>query len=127
MLWFSSNQAWEPTATKMVRDALGNLKNLTFEEQFKLMGCVRFGLDADDGRLLDWRAACKHARTPRKLREAMERLGARMGAFPGHWFATPVYIPLIAVSYEVWDGNQWLPGSETGFLEVLREITGEAK
>src|SRR5690606_8416175 len=68
MLWFSANQKWEPTATKAVCDSNGNIRSLTFEQQVKLCGCIRFGISADDARLLKWREACSFAGTPKLLR-----------------------------------------------------------
>ena len=52
LLWFSTNQKWEATATKVVRTDTGALRFLTFKEQEQELGCIRFGLTADDSRLL---------------------------------------------------------------------------
>ena len=51
LLWFSANQFWEPTATKMICDTNGRLRPLTYSEM-KQIGIVRFGISASDPRLM---------------------------------------------------------------------------
>ena len=82
LLWFSSHQAWEPTSTKMVRSQYGKARVLTFEEQARQFGCVRFGLPIEDPRLMDWPTACQFAGTPPSMRLKLERYGAGLGAMP---------------------------------------------
>lgn len=79
VLWFSANQKWEPTSTKMKRTPDGRFVPLTFEEMAKSVGCVRFGLDAADMRLLNWTDACEAAGTPRSTRRSMEQIGKKRG------------------------------------------------
>lgn len=102
MLWFSANQKWEPTATKGVLTPTGKYRQLTFDELVDSTGCIRFGLPADDTRLMDWKSACAFAGTPRRLREAMERIGTRDGAQPSHWFGTGEAIPLEQLRLQAW-------------------------
>lgn len=102
MLWFSSNQNWEPTATKLCGDALGSVVKMTFAQQVKVFGAVRFGLPARDVRLLDWKTACSFAGTPRETRRELERVGKKQGADSRQWFATPVQIPLSELHFQVW-------------------------
>ena len=70
MLWFSANQQWEPTATKLAANNPNgtNLFVMTFKQQAERFGCIRFGLAADDFCLLNWKDACAFAGTPRKNR-----------------------------------------------------------
>ena len=102
MLWFSANQQWEPTATKMIRNSAGATVSMTFKQQVQMVGCIRFGMGADDCRLLDWKAACAFAGTPRDSRRALERVGKKKGADPAHWFATAATIPLAELHFQVW-------------------------
>ena len=102
MLWFSANQQWEPTATKMIRNSAGATVSMTFKQQVQMVGCIRFGMGADDCRLLDWKAACAFAGTTRDSRRALERVGKKKGADPAHWFATAAPIPLTELYFQVW-------------------------
>jgi hypothetical protein len=91
LLWFSLRQDYEPTAVKL---GFGG-RAMTFEEQRAIAGCIRFGMRANDGRLMRWRRACVWAGIPKSEREAMERAGRRMGADPSHWLgcASSVDVP----------------------------------
>ena len=104
LLWFSTNQHWEPTATKFLRTAEGLVK-LTFDEQAAYYGCIRFGLMDPDTRLLHWRDACRAAGTPRQLRRKLERAGTELGANPSHWFAVATNVPLGDLLFQVWLGE----------------------
>lgn len=106
MLWFSAHQTWEPTATKMVRTRAQELVQLTFEQQAQTLGCIRFGLPAEDPRLLDWKAACDVAGTPRATRRALERAGRKQGADPAQWFATTSAVRLDELRLQAW-GADW--------------------
>lgn len=92
LLWFSANQQWEPTATKI----------FTFKQQAMTLGCIRFGLPADDPRLLNWREACLTAGTPREARRGMVQAGKKRGAHPAQWFAIIAPVPLTELRFQVW-------------------------
>lgn len=105
MLWFSANQHWEPTATKLMKNGSGGILQLTFAQQVKHAGCIRFGLAAEDPRLFNWKEACVIAGTKREMRRALEMAGKRQGANPAHWYATPAAVPLSELVFQVWDGK----------------------
>ena len=102
MLWFSANQHWEPTATKLLISKDGIVTELTFEQQAKKFGCIRFGLDADDYRLLEWKAACRMAGTTRGIRRSLEKSGRRLHANSADWFATEHRIPVSQLHFQIW-------------------------
>jgi hypothetical protein len=106
MLWFSANQKWEPTATKMWRYDSGKVLRLTFKEQANHFGCIRFGLAAADQRLLNWGDACTVAGTPRGIRRTLQKVGKKRGGNPAHWFATPETIPLAELDFQVWGWSE---------------------
>lgn len=106
MLWFSANEQWEPTATKFIRNNAGAAVPMTFKQQVQMTGCIRFGMAADDCRLLNWKAACNYAGTPRHTRLELELVGIQAGADPAHWFATAETIPLKELHFQVW-ANGW--------------------
>lgn len=108
MLWFSANQVWEPTAAKrvsMVEGEPGRLLN--FREQSDAIGCVRFGLLADDGRVMGWRLAADVAGFSPKERRALEAVGRQRGANPEHWCASASDVSLDELYFQVWFENEW--------------------
>ena len=119
MLWFSANQQCEPTAIKMVR-AQGKLVQLTFEQQAETLGFIRFGLPDNDYRLLNWRASCAVAGTPRETRRTLEKVGKRQGGNPGHWFAVSSEIRLNELRFQVWLADQWC--SAEGEIKEYAEV-----
>jgi hypothetical protein len=104
-LWFSANQNWEPTATKLLPDARGCMVQGTFDQQNELLGCIRFGIDANDPRLLKWKDACTASNTSRIVRKSLEKAGLKMGGNPTHWFATLASVPLSDLLLQVWVGH----------------------
>jgi len=102
MLWFSANQQWEPTATKMLTNKAGAMFSLTFKQQAEFFGCIRFGLAVADPRLLKWKDACTAAGTPREVRRKLEKMGKKIGGDPAHWFASAAIIPLSELHFQVW-------------------------
>ena len=107
LLWFSKNQRWEPTATKLVMTSSGPVK-LTLAEQLEQFGCIRFGLPFDDPRMMDWRKACKVASISTAERKSLETVGKQDGALPSDWFAVKEIIYLNEVSFEVYHQNKWI-------------------
>ena len=106
LLWFSSNQKWEPTATKMLITPLG-LKALSFEQQASRFGCIRFGLDKDDLRLMSWKQACDVGEIKRDARRAMELYGRKRGAKSEHWHAVCANVSLSDMTFEIWKDHSW--------------------
>ena len=102
MLWFSANQQWEPTATKDVINNRGERVHLTFKQQADRFGCIRFGLDADDIRLMKWKVACAYAGTPRETHRTLEKVGRKEGGDPAQWFATSAFILLDELHFQLW-------------------------
>nr|WP_314570308.1 hypothetical protein [uncultured Pseudomonas sp.] len=108
LLWFSRNQVWEKTATKMVSVG-GGIRSLTFNEQLAKWGCVRFSLPADDSRIMNWADACKHAGITRTVRRQLEAVGKKRGGSPSDWCAVAVSIPLSdsSLTRQRFDGKHW--------------------
>lgn len=121
MLWFSANQQWEPTATKWRTDKTGKPFPMTFKEQVKTVGCIRFGLPADDPCLLNWKAACAAAGTPRETRRSLEKVGKKKGADPANWFATLRQVALSELHFQVWAGGWFDATSPQDMADVWTE------
>lgn len=124
MLWFSANQQWEPTATKMTRDNSGKVFRMSFHQQVELAGCIRFGLSAKDPRLLNWKAACAAAGTPRETRRALEKVGKKEGADPEQWFATLATVLLDELDFQIWT-NGWHPATSPQDMATVWTETRE--
>lgn len=124
MLWFSANQQWEPTATKMMTVG-GGVVQLTFKEQVIHFGCVRFGLAATDPRLLKWKDACAVAGTLRDERRTMERVGKRKGGNPEQWFATSTNISLSELHFQLWTDAWCDTTGPQDMAEVWIDVRGQ--
>lgn len=111
MLWFSANQKWEVTATKPYASASGRMVAPSMQDVLDEGRAIRFGLLRNDPRLMGWRAACKYAGTPRRLREAMERVGIQQGGSPRDWYAVGDAIPVDDLFFQFFRDGCWAPGT----------------
>ena len=117
MVWFSSNQQWEPTATKMSRPGVkATIGSAAFKNQLANVGCVRFRFPRDDARLLQWREACKAAGISSTTRKLLEASGRRVGAEPEAWKAVAANVPLADLQLEIFGGNGWHPANPTDMV-----------
>lgn len=107
LLWFSTRQDWEPTATKAIWHPKEGFKQLTFAQQAETFGCIRFALPAEDKRLMHWADACKMAGIPAESQAALELLGRRRGADPAHWLAVHEAVMLSEVEIDIWQETHW--------------------
>ena len=107
LLWFSADQKWEATATKMYGQHGGVIRNLSFEEQLNKFGCCRFSLHADDPRLLPWKRACTAARIPKRTKLALEAAGRRQGGDPRDWFALSEQLPIEGLPFDNYMDGVW--------------------
>jgi hypothetical protein len=120
LLWFSANQNWEPTATKMIFDSSGRVRQLSFQQQAELLGCIRLGIPVDDARLLEWKEACNAAGTPRSVRRALESAGRKRGGNPVHWFGSLVSMPITDLRLQAWTDGAWHSGDPSGMATLWK-------
>jgi len=118
LLWFSADQRWEPTATKVLRTNEGRIRKLTFDEQQERFGCIRFGLLSSDPRLLPWSDACKVAKISRVERRALEVAGTKAGSHHSKWSATICVVSLNELRLEVWVGG-WHPATSAAEMAAV--------
>lgn len=118
LLWFSANQWWEHTATKMIALPDGRTRSLSFSEQQEFCGCIRFGLSGNDLRLLNWKKACGIAAIGRDERRALERAGRKCGAEPKEWFATSAPVGLNELQFMVLLRGAWYPAVASEMIDV---------
>jgi hypothetical protein len=107
IVWFSTNQHWEPTANKRLIDtALGKERGLTMRETVELGGGGwRFGLHTST--LLYYRQLIRVARIKRKTTRGLEMTAKESGADPTRWwgFVGPVKVADCIVQHL--EGGTW--------------------
>ncbi|MBW0161805.1 MAG: hypothetical protein HYI21_00390 [Sediminibacterium sp. Gen4] len=100
-LWFSKNPIWEPTATKLAGDSLGNIYKLTPQQQFESFGMIRFGIEFDDS-LISWSRYKHKSNIKTEWYCHLEQSGIEQGANPKDWF----------VSFQRVTSDKWLTVQE---------------
>lgn len=125
VLWFSADQAFEPTATKLVqRPGERTLSRLSMQELHDIAGLFRFGISAADPRLVPWSAGLpRRARISGPGVAGMLRAAAEVRAKPTNWFGSFDVIQLDELDFECWTGSDWAPGElEDAVLAVLPKM-----
>lgn len=106
ILWFSRNQQWDPSATKDER-LRTEARGLTRSALHARFGLYRFGIRADDRRLLPWPTVTRVADIDVPDAMAMVASGLRCGAAPTDWIGTLSAIPVDQLLFEAWNGRGW--------------------
>ena len=109
IVWFSANQEWEPTSTKIYRSHDGEAWRLSKEElRVSGNGLVRFGVTRRTARL-DWTAMKRLSGMSRATARDFKVVGRRLGSKPEWWFGTfnPVQRSEWVVIDELYEG-QWV-------------------
>ncbi len=94
--WVSTNNKWEPTATKLVMDEFGQTHRMTFYEQLDSFGCAR--IEVESKGLIPWKQIKKLANMNPKIAQQMEYVGAELGAKQNDWYG----------SFSPIDINRWI-------------------
>ena len=107
IVWFSSNETWEHTATKAIR-INGLIHRCTFEEMTRFSGVVRIGvtrLVAKHG----WPSLGREAHMTQETMKGLERAAKAVGATPGKWSGTFSPVPRSRWSaVDVWHEGHWV-------------------
>ncbi|MEN7530990.1 MULTISPECIES: hypothetical protein [unclassified Cupriavidus] len=110
ILWFSRNQQWDPSATK--DDALDRARHTMSRAALHArFGLYRFGLPAQDMRLLPWPTVTRVADIDVPEAMTMVASGLRCGAAPTDWLGTLTSIPVEDLRFERWTGAAWTPAN----------------
>ncbi|MCW3074508.1 MAG: hypothetical protein JWP69_1577 [Flaviaesturariibacter sp.] len=107
-VWFSTNPFWDPSATKMVGDKLGNVIRLTMPQHLELLGFGRIEVDPSIV-VLNWEQYKKISGLKKSEHRHMEKLADGDGSNPKHWFASTQNIDSsnwLAVEY--FNGKEWV-------------------
>ena len=121
-LWFSSNQVWEPTATKHVLDKVGDRFALTVEQQYKMFGLARIGVNYNES-YYTWAKYRHYSGLTNAMLDGMEEVGIEMGATPKDWFCSLKNITEEKwVNVQLWDGTKWVEVEEEWEEELPVEL-----
>lgn len=106
ILWFSRNQKWDPSAAKDER-LRTDARTPSRSGLHTRFGLYRFGLRADDRRLLPWPTVTRVADIDVPDAMAMVASGLRCGAAPTDWIGTLSPVPVDELVFEAWNGRGW--------------------
>lgn len=106
VVWFSTRQDWEPTATKGIMDK-GVRRNATMDEMMAEDGLWRFGLSTEA--LLPWGRLKEVARIRRRMLEGLLSAAHKMGADPYCWYGAlePVPVERCVIQCRMTDDAEW--------------------
>lgn len=109
IVWFSSNQEWEPTSTKIYVPHDGEARRLSKEElRVRGNGLVRFGVNRRTARL-DWTAMKRLSGMSRDTARELKVIGRRLGSKPEWWFGSFDPVPRSEwVAIDVLDEGRWV-------------------
>lgn len=106
-LWFSSNESWEESATKMTITKRNEVRQQSKEEQYESSGLARIALKKSI-LFTSWENYLKLARIPDRFSNEMEKCGNK-----NEWFCRLKNIPSSQwEKVEIWDGENWIPCSK---------------
>lgn len=140
VLWWSSHEQWEPTATKVISlDGGASYERPSLETLHDIAGCYRFRLDLRNPvgihtagvKLLPWTRLPLVARIAGQDVQQMIATGLRLGAVPSQWWGCLDAVPLqLEVSGLLrvdafQDDGTWRP--LTGMAEALALVAANPK
>lgn len=112
-VWFSKNQIWEPTASKMVATEGGQVVTLSPSEQLKTIGMVRIGIEHTN-ELVSWAKYKYVGKIPLPFYESMEQAGKEIGGSPSDWYCLFRNVESSKwITVEQYDGSDWMKISLT--------------
>lgn len=129
ILWFSTNEQFEPSAVKALLDPATGAKVFDLDVLERKVGLYRFALAAGvlTVGMTQWPGCAVRAGMTEPHRVALAQAGLRMGAVPSQWWGTLATIDLEYLRMEVFDRNEaeagrpfWLPITMAGALERFK-------
>ena len=86
VVWFSTNQEWEPTANKSWQNSDGQIMIGDKDKTAELgLGLVRIGVEPDTAPY-DWHTIKKASGMSGKMANGLYRVGIDCGSRPGDWW-----------------------------------------
>jgi len=103
-VWFSKNDFWEPTATKMLSDG----RCLSIDEQYELLGMIRIAIEFNK-QLVSWGKYRYESKINPSFHKTMEESGIEKGGNPKDWFCSFNNIQIEKfLDIEQYDGRKWV-------------------
>jgi hypothetical protein len=105
LIWFSSDQNWEHSASQLANWRFKSWKETAFE-----ISAMRYGISVDDSRLLNWNDTCELSGSNREERRQRKKLiphARKTGSNPAMWFSCPDPIPLEDLCFQMWLNGEW--------------------
>jgi len=122
LVWFSRNDRWEPTATKLIQYEGLPLRRATWEEMVRFEP-VRFAVLAKT--LIPWADIPSATGMKRRVAKELAEIGRVQGANPSHWMGSldPVHLSSVLAIEQYVDGA-WVPDPASELLHgsILQPI-----
>jgi hypothetical protein len=109
VVWFSTNQEWEPTANLLWQGPDGAVERLTRDQTYVLGGgLARIGVRPEVAPH-DWNAYKQLSGIAAKLAKQMYDGAIKIHARPGQWYASFDPVPRSAwLAVQILEGNIWV-------------------
>lgn len=105
VVWFSTRNDWEPTATKMI-DENGTLRTLSIAEMVEI-GMVRIGVHPDTAPIA-WKYVRARTGMSKETYDALARVARRDGAIPDCWYCSLEPVPADQwLAVQVYRDDEW--------------------
>src|SRR5947207_2911795 len=102
IVWFSSNQLWEPTSAKVLYS-----RTLNMAEMRMFVGLARIGVSPDVVPY-DWHALKRHGGMKSRMVKGLEKAALRLNARPEEWFGTFEPVPRARwIAVEIFPEGKW--------------------
>jgi hypothetical protein len=113
VLWFSAAILWEETATKLLfNPCTGRIQRPSMFDLHCMLGVYRFGIAADDARLVPWPKLRRAAAISDDVTRRLVRNGRAVGARPEQWSGSLVAISVADLTFEAWRPlSGWAPAN----------------
>ena len=95
VVWFSTQQHWEPTANKMAYTTSGELIHMSTKMMFQEVGGELFRFGIGTHHLLPWHRLARAARIPIKVQKGLITTAREAKADPMKWYGTLKPVPVI--------------------------------
>lgn len=107
-VWFSTNELWEPTASKIYGLPDGSRRggDLAFNHRWS-DGVVRIGVAAETAPY-DWHDYQRLSGLDRKMLNGLRKIAIRLRSRPSEWFVSFEPVPRDKwLAIHAWDGTHW--------------------
>ena len=94
VVWFSTQQHWEPTANKVAVLRGGSMVHMTTKQMFDELAGELFRFGIGTHHLLPWHRLARAARIPIKVQKGLIKAARAVRADPIKWYGTLEPVPV---------------------------------